>query len=130
MFTRPSHDDSKDYDLCFIILIGQVSYVFTSLATIRFISLLISHFFSILPCIVWPFQHPIILEIFWMVISGLLETTQQLHRSIGYLWTLWCAQPSRTYAFDTPWSHPSLCAPKLPHFRCTQAMIFPAWIFL
>ena len=79
--------------------------------------------------ITWQFL-PIIMEIYQMIISSLLDNTWQLHRSESCLWTLWHFLLGGTSVFNTPWSHISLnSALKLICFRCNHAMLFHTWIF-
>ena len=49
------------------------------------------------------------MEVFWMIISGLLDTTQQLHGSSCCRWILQCVWFSWTFAFSILSSCPSLC---------------------
>ena len=66
--------------------------------------------FFMLTKIPWQYHLSISIEFFQVVISRVLDKTQQqLHGSISCLWILRRVLPSGTFAFSTLRSHSSLC---------------------
>ena len=81
-------------------------------------------FFTLFVQIAWWFHLPIVMEVFQVVIFGLLDITEQLCGPIYSLWSLRCLQPCWNSAFITLQSccllYPVPVLPLLGRFSCNN----------